>query len=118
MNPNPIPILTHAKAAKEAGIKLKDSCPICVIVVGMAGSGKTTFMTALQRSLNKPDTLQEETDETKPNPIGYCLNLDPATKLVPYPASIDIRDVVDYHVRRVLLLIFFSVFPRQCVGYK
>lgn len=29
--------------------------PICVIVVGMAGSGKTTLMAQLQRSLNLRD---------------------------------------------------------------
>lgn len=28
--------------------------------------------------------------------VGYCVNLDPATKLVPFGASIDIRDTVDY----------------------
>ena len=34
----------------ENNIKAKD--PICVIVVGMAGSGKTTLMAQLQKSLN------------------------------------------------------------------
>jgi GTPase SAR1 family protein len=57
--------------------------PTCVLVVGMAGSGKTTLMAQLQRSLHE-----------KKN--GYCLNLDPATLMVPYGASIDIRDTVNY----------------------
>ena len=30
---------------------------------------------------------------------AYCVNLDPATLNVPYNASIDIRDTVDYKVR-------------------
>lgn len=30
---------------------------------------------------------------------AYCVNLDPATLSVPYNASIDIRDTVDYKVR-------------------
>ena len=34
----------------ESNMKAKD--PICVIVVGMAGSGKTTLMAQLQKSLN------------------------------------------------------------------
>ena len=34
----------------ENNMKAKD--PICVIVVGMAGSGKTTLMAQLQKSLN------------------------------------------------------------------
>jgi len=79
----------------------------------MAGSGKTTLMAALQRSLAVPDAdgdddgdgdgdgdgdsddKQEEGRDEK-LPVGYCVNLDPATKLVPFGASIDIRDTVDY----------------------
>jgi GTPase SAR1 family protein len=108
MSHDQIPILHLAQAAKANGIKLKDSVPICVIVVGMAGSGKTTFMTALQRSFdnNNPQQQQqqEETDVESRRRRGYCLNLDPATKLVPYAASIDIRDVVDYDVSLFFIL--------------
>ena len=43
-----IPILRR-RAANEGGAK---NDPTCVIVVGMAGSGKTTLMAQLQRSLN------------------------------------------------------------------
>ena len=99
--------------------------PTCVIVVGMAGSGKTTLMAQLQRSLdatgpgdnvdagtsegNEKKQGHNEDDQSKPSAVddgidhtaekaktGYCLNLDPATMLVPYGASIDIRDTVDY----------------------
>ena len=105
--------------------------PICVLVVGMAGSGKTTLMAQLQES-----TLQEDDDDNEEGETGkgqeeahakaandkettedskpaaatsssstagnrdqmpaYCINLDPATLDVPYGASIDIRDTVDY----------------------
>ena len=47
-----IPILKRRADAQErgsAGDARKD--PICVIVVGMAGSGKTTLMAQLQESL-------------------------------------------------------------------
>lgn len=53
-----IPILKRraAAAAKTASCSCSDGNPkkdpICVIVVGMAGSGKTTLMAQLQRSLN------------------------------------------------------------------
>ncbi|CAD7086909.1 unnamed protein product [Hermetia illucens] len=57
--------------------------PICLIVLGMAGSGKTTLVKKLS-SFNY--------DKLKP----YVINLDPACKEVPYPASIDIRDTVNY----------------------
>ncbi|KAI2488776.1 Conserved hypothetical ATP binding protein [Fragilaria crotonensis] len=72
--------------------RLKDGVPTptCVIVVGMAGSGKSTLMAQLQRSLDNDNGTVE------PARKGYCLNLDPATLAVPFGASIDIRDTVDY----------------------
>jgi GTPase SAR1 family protein len=77
-----IPVLERLAAGKKT--------PTCVIVVGMAGSGKSTLMAQLQQSLES--TLDGTEDAKK----GYCLNLDPATLLVPFGASIDIRDTVDY----------------------
>eukprot|EP00934_Nitzschia_sp_Nitz4_P004491 Nitzschia sp. Nitz4//scaffold55_size114948//60122//61189//NITZ4_003902-RA/size114948-processed-gene-0.44-mRNA-1//1//CDS//3329554533//4481//frame0 len=89
----------------------ENPAPICVLVVGMAGSGKTTLMTALQQSTIPEESVQETADETddtnvaaweqtKPsareNMPAYAINLDPATLEVPYGASIDIRDTVDY----------------------
>lgn len=67
-------------------------------------------MAQLQRSLSPPkaptakdenppssSTADEEEIVTGPKKrVGYCLNLDPATRLVPFGASIDIRDTVDY----------------------
>lgn len=58
--------------------------PVCLIVLGMAGSGKTTFVQKLSEHLY-----------TKSKP-PYIINLDPAVKNVPYPANIDIRDTVNY----------------------
>jgi len=88
------PILTRMKRYKKSGQKM----PTCVIVVGMAGSGKTTLMTQLQRSLSAGNQNDDDDEEgaVPSRQQGYCLNLDPATKLVPFGASIDIRDTVDY----------------------
>ena len=48
-----IPILRRrAAAAANSTASQSARDPIAVIVVGMAGSGKTTLMTQLQRSLN------------------------------------------------------------------
>lgn len=61
---------------------IRDS-PVCIIVLGMAGSGKTTFTRSLI-----------EHAQAKFNP--YVVNLDPACREVPYAAHIDIRDTVNY----------------------
>lgn len=58
--------------------------PVCVIVLGMAGSGKTCFVNKL--------TSHYYSKKTPP----YVINLDPACLEVPYPANVDIRDTVKY----------------------
>ncbi|XP_062863568.1 GPN-loop GTPase 1 [Trichomycterus rosablanca] len=58
--------------------------PVCLIVLGMAGSGKTTFVQRLTAYLH--------TKKNQP----YVINLDPAVHEVPFPANIDIRDTVNY----------------------
>jgi GPN-loop GTPase len=58
--------------------------PICLIVLGMAGSGKTTFV----QKINAHANLRKEPT--------YVVNLDPACHEVPYPCNIDIRDTVNY----------------------
>ena len=91
--------------------------PVCVIVVGMAGSGKTTLMAQLQRSLrlrarassaasgDDDGSGAAEGDSSSPDAedgaaassrTGYAINLDPAARYVPFESSIDIRDTVDY----------------------
>ena len=94
------------ESSEENVEQTKQKSPVVVIVVGMAGSGKSTLMAQLQRSLRAPLSPSSETEEKEdddedeeddtPKRIGYCLNLDPATKLMPFAASIDIRDTVDY----------------------
>ena len=63
-----------------------DKKPTCIIVLGMAGSGKTTFVQRLTSELYRKNTPP------------YVVNLDPACRDVPYPANIDIRDTVNYKV--------------------
>ncbi|SCV02172.1 LANO_0F15720g1_1 [Lachancea nothofagi CBS 11611] len=55
-----------------------------VICIGMAGSGKTTFMQRLNSHLHAA------------NVPPYVVQLDPAVLTVPYGAHIDIRDSVKY----------------------
>ncbi|XP_031436630.1 GPN-loop GTPase 1 [Clupea harengus] len=58
--------------------------PVCLIVLGMAGSGKTTFVQRVTAYLH-----------ARKSP-PYVINLDPAVHEVPFPANIDIRDTVNY----------------------
>ncbi|KAK0289330.1 hypothetical protein LTR35_002526 [Friedmanniomyces endolithicus] len=65
--------------------------PVAVICVGMAGSGKTTFMQRINAHLHEKH--QQSPSTTAP---PYVLNLDPAVRSVPFDSNIDIRDSVNY----------------------
>lgn len=65
--------------------------PVAVVCIGMAGSGKTTFMQRINSHLH---TLAIESPTTHTPP--YVLNLDPAVRSVPFESNIDIRDSVNY----------------------
>lgn len=62
----------------------KSPPPTVVVVIGMAGAGKTTLMHQINLHLNTEGKR------------GYFINLDPAVRDVPFGANIDIRDTVDY----------------------
>eukprot|EP00301_Raphidiophrys_heterophryoidea_P025253 c8431_g1_i1.p1 GENE.c8431_g1_i1~~c8431_g1_i1.p1 ORF type:complete len:267 (-),score=65.01 c8431_g1_i1:641-1405(-) len=66
----------------EADDKTKK--PTIIIVIGMAGSGKTTF---IQRACAHLSAAKK---------AFYTINLDPAVHTVPYGVNIDIRDTVNY----------------------
>ncbi|KAK4516062.1 Mitochondrial import inner membrane translocase subunit tim23 [Mucor velutinosus] len=58
--------------------------PPVILCIGMAGSGKTTFMQRINAHLHEKKTPP------------YVLNLDPAVSSLPFTANIDIRDTVNY----------------------
>lgn len=58
--------------------------PATVICIGMAGSGKTTFVQRLNSHLHQKKTPP------------YLINLDPAVLKVPFGCNIDIRDSINY----------------------
>eukprot|EP01095_Lingulamoeba_sp_RSL-Kostka_P005644 TRINITY_DN1705_c4_g1_i1.p1 TRINITY_DN1705_c4_g1~~TRINITY_DN1705_c4_g1_i1.p1 ORF type:complete len:366 (-),score=112.04 TRINITY_DN1705_c4_g1_i1:131-1228(-) len=58
--------------------------PPTLIVIGMAGSGKTTFMQRVCAELHMKKVP------------SYIINLDPAVYKVPYGINIDIRDTINY----------------------
>ena len=69
---------TTASASAESKL------PVCILVLGMAGSGKTTFLQRINAHLHSENTPP------------YVVNLDPAVHELPYPCNVDIRDTVNY----------------------
>lgn len=87
--------------------------PAC-LVLGMAGSGKTTLVDALSGWLEDEEDIELPSDEAdgagngeasrendaadadkKPGPTGaYVVNLDPAVHSLPYEPNVDIRDTL------------------------
>lgn len=58
--------------------------PVCCIMIGMAGSGKTTLMQRLNAEAHMARAP------------SYIVNLDPAVVHLPYSPNIDIRDTVNF----------------------
>lgn len=69
-----------AETSRTSGKRL----PTCILVLGMAGSGKTSWV---QRTVAHLYAQKK---------APYVINLDPACVEVPYPVNIDIRDTVKY----------------------
>lgn len=69
--------------------------PICLIVLGMAGSGKTSLVTRLTRTENKP----------------YVLNLDPACINLPYFANIGKYRLT---LKTLFIFTFYFRYTRYC----
>jgi hypothetical protein len=75
---------SSAAAAADLSASDMETKPTVAIVIGMAGSGKTSLMqrvNAYKHAQGKPP---------------YMINLDPAVTSTPYDANVDIRDTVDY----------------------
>ncbi|KAI0541302.1 hypothetical protein GGR58DRAFT_498375 [Xylaria digitata] len=73
---------SEASASSSAAAAAQQ--PVAIVCVGMAGSGKTTFMQRINAHLH----AQKEPP--------YVINLDPAVLNVPFESNIDIRDSVNY----------------------
>ena len=66
--------------------------PVAIVCIGMAGSGKTTFMQRINAHLHAKSHQPQSPNNAPP----YLLNLDPAVRSVPFESNIDIRDSVNY----------------------
>ena len=74
---SPAPAPSGAYSAADAGA-------LCVLVIGMAGSGKTSLVQRLNAALLAKGAAP------------YLVNLDPAVLHLPFGPNIDIRDTVNY----------------------
>lgn len=83
-------MMASSSTAAGAGAQQKQP-PVSIVCVGMAGSGKTTFMQRINSHLHTQHT--QAPDTTAP---PYVMNLDPAVRSVPFDSNIDIRDSVNY----------------------
>lgn len=61
--------------------------PVCLLVIGMAGSGKTTFLQQLYSQTVTKDKIKK---------APYFINLDPGVLYLPYIAQVDIRKEINY----------------------
>ena len=66
----------------------KCSLPVNVVCVGMAGSGKSSFLKAVL------DMLLAKNLNSEP----YAINLDPAVMELLYEPNIDIRQTISYPI--------------------
>ncbi|KAF2018785.1 XPA-binding protein-like protein [Aaosphaeria arxii CBS 175.79] len=82
----------------EGSAPTSSDSPVSIVCVGMAGSGKTTFMQRLVSHLyTHPDpTVATPAVSQASTTPPYILNLDPAVRHVPFTPNIDIRDSVNY----------------------
>ncbi|VDN36031.1 unnamed protein product [Gongylonema pulchrum] len=71
-------------AAGTSSSTVSASNNLTIIVLGMAGSGKTAFIQRVSARLRETNTTP------------YVVNLDPAVSRLPYAVDIDIRDTVKY----------------------
>lgn len=69
-------------------VAAKDNWPRVTLVVGMAGSGKSTVTSCLKACCEARGVQT------------YTINLDPAVKHMHYEPNIDIRDTIDYEAVR------------------
>ncbi|KPA76397.1 putative XPA-interacting protein [Leptomonas pyrrhocoris] len=71
-------------SAEPAPSPTTTTTPVVILVVGMAGTGKTTLVHRMQHYAHSR------------NIRSYFINLDPAVTQTPYNVNIDIRDSVKY----------------------
>lgn len=96
---------TGAREKQQQAAASTGKEPVCLLILGMAGSGKTSLLRRLDAHLNV----------RRPH---YTINLDPAVDSVPYITYIDIRDTVNYKEvgKLCIKLVYGSVIISTVIG--
>lgn len=87
---------TSAAAGPSSAAQNDSDKALSVLVIGMAGSGKSTFAGALSRHLSSSSTSADGSETTAREKDAYLVNLDPAVGALNYEPNVDIRDTIDY----------------------
>ena len=91
--------------------------PTCIICLGMAGSGKTTFMQVSNVCdcgfVFNSHFQRISAHLYSKNCPPYCINLDPAVNQVSFPANIGVFVCVHVHVRMHVIVI--TKYPCTCI---
>lgn len=94
----------HASVAEGQGHVLPEKVAraTSIIVIGMAGSGKSTFTSCLEsyhgarKGKAKEGGDGEDASQQEEEKAPYFVNLDPAVSQLHYSPNVDIRDTIDY----------------------
>ena len=86
-----LPSTSSSTGVEQPSLSLNER-PTCLICLGMAGSGKTTFIqvTSTLLSYQSDEILSQRVNaylHARKSP-PYVINLDPAVHSVPYPVNI------------------------------
>lgn len=94
----------NASEGGAAGVLPPPPRATAMIVIGMAGSGKSTFVSKLASHLRQraasaaSGTLAQGTESSADTPTRpYIINTDPAVSSLGYAPNVDIRDTIDYN---------------------
>ena len=98
--PPTAPSTSTSTSAIDPNVNSTVKKPTVCIVIGMAGSGKTSLLQRINLYMIEKEKR------------GYYVNLDPAVASVPFAANIDIRDTVNYREVSILFLHCLFVYNR------
>lgn len=87
IEPSKCEVMDESESAQKAGSSLpkeKEKNPTCVIILGMAGSGKSSLCSKLVGYMHEKNTPP------------YVINCDPACMNTDYLCNVDIRDTIHY----------------------